>query len=152
VRRLVLLLLAACAKEPAKQPPPPPPPPPPAVAPAATPSVPACSELELRQCSTDVQTADGDPGLTLALTNTATQGTDPGETFTEPYWDCDVLVSAPGKVVRATHHRDDLHVALEPGAYVVRLDGCFGCRADVPIAITRGHAVTLRATCHDQGK
>lgn len=150
MRRIALLMLAACAKEPTKQPPPPPAV---VVAPAApaAPAVPACSELELRQCATDVQTADGDAGLTLALTNTATQGTDPGETFAEPYWDCDVFVIGPGKVVRETHHRDDLHVALAPGPYVVRLDGCFGCRADVPIAITRGHAVTLRASCHDQG-
>lgn len=152
MRVLALLLLAACAKDPARQPPPPPPavvvaP----VAPAA-PVVPACSELELRQCSTDVQTAAGDPALTLALTNTATQGTDPGETFTEPYWDCDVLVVGLGHSMRVTHHRDDVRVALAPGSYIVRLDGCFGCRADVPIAITRDHAVVLRATCHDQGK
>ena len=148
MRWLVPCLLVACAKQPDKKPPPPAP----AVAQVTPPRAPPCAELELRQCTTDVQTIDGEPSLTLALTNTATQGTDPGETFTEPYWDCDVFVISPGKVIRGTHHRDDLFVDLAPGPYVIRLDGCFGCRADVPIAITRGHAVIVRASCHDQGK
>ena len=148
--RWLVALLAACAMEPEKKPPPPPPPP--VVAPAPAPAVPACSDLELRECSADVQTRDTGPALTLAMTESATQGIDPGETFDEPYWDCDVYVISPRRVVRATHHRDDLHLDLAPGPYLVRFDACFGCRKDVPITIARGHAVVVNARCHSQGK
>jgi len=146
-----LVLLAACAKQPDRAPPPPPPDPEVAPAPAPGPAVPACEEPSLRECSADVEMLDAGPSLTLKLTESATQGTDPGKTFDEPYWDCDVFVIGVGRFVEATHHRDDLHVELAPGRYVVWLDSCFGCRKNVPITITRGHSALVNARCHVTG-
>jgi hypothetical protein len=147
VRALVLLVPAACAKEPAKKPPPPPP----AVEIAPAPAIPACDDASLQACTVAVETLDHGAGLTVTMTETATQGTDPGETFAEPYWDCDVYVIGAAKVVHATHHDRDLHFDLAPGPYVVRFDSCFSCRKDATLTVTRGSASVVHASCHITG-
>jgi hypothetical protein len=112
----------------------------------------ACPASSLHQCGAAVSTVDKGSGLTVTMSQSMTQGRANGETFTEPYWDCDVLVIGGGKTRKATHHADDLHFALKPGKYVVRLDACFGCAMDVPVTLAKGKASIVQASCHTQGK
>ncbi len=111
-----------------------------------------CPEQALRECRADVRTNDGSPALTLTMSQSVTQGIANGKTFDEPYWDCEVLVIGGGKTRKAQHHADDLKFDLKPGAYVVRLDSCFGCAKDVPVTIAKGKATVVQASCHTQGK
>ena len=111
-----------------------------------------CPEQSLRECRADVRTVDKGAGLTVTMSQSVTQGIANGETFAEPYWDCDVLVIGGGKTRKATHHADDLHFDLKPGRYVVRFDSCFGCAQDVPVTMTKGKAAVVQASCHTQGK
>ena len=113
---------------------------------------PACKAEGPRECSADVRTIDAGSGLTLTMGQSFTQGIANGKTLGEPEWDCDVLVIGGGKTRKATHHADDLHWALKPGSYVVRLDACFGCAQDVPVTIAKDKTTVLSARCHTQGK
>lgn len=111
-----------------------------------------CQQQAPRECSADVRTVDKGSGLTVTMSQSVTQGIANGKTFSEPYWDCDVLVIGGGKTRKTPHHADDLHFDLGPGSYVVRLDSCFGCAKDVPVTIAKGKATVLSAGCHTQGK
>jgi len=146
--RWLVLLLSACAMEPDKKPPPPPPV---VRVIAPVPAVPVCDDQSMQECAVAVETVGQGPALTVTMTSTFTQGVDPGETITEPYWDCDVYVIGAGTVVHATHHQGDLHFDLAPGPYVVRFDSCFGCRKDAALAVTRGRAAVVHASCHGTG-
>ena len=89
-----------------------------------------CPDQALHECHAGVRTLDTGSGLTVTMS----QSPSCSAAFSEPYWDCDVLVIGGGKTRKATHHADDLHWALKPGSYVVRLDACFGCAKDVPVS------------------
>jgi len=111
-----------------------------------------CPERALHECTARAQSFDGSPPLTVKMSQSVTQGIANGKTFSEPYWDCDVLVIGGGKTRKATHHADDLKFDLKPGRYVVRLDSCFGCAQDVSVTIAKDKATVVQASCHTQGK
>ncbi|MBV8759832.1 MAG: hypothetical protein JO257_21260 [Deltaproteobacteria bacterium] len=111
-----------------------------------------CPEESLRDCGADAQSFDGSPPLTVKLSESVTQGIRNGKTFSETYWDCDVLVIGAARKLTQAHHHDDLTFDLEPGRYLVRLDRCFGCAKDVPVTIANGKATVVQGGCHTQGK